>query len=319
MKIFDTVTTRDALPFDRLIPALESMFRSECVVPLRHVHEIPAPDGVMTSLIMPAWQPGRYFGVKTVNIAPGNAARGLPGLHSTYLLYDASTGVPLAQIDGNQITNRRTAGASALAAAKLARPDARRLLVVGAGQVASLLPDAYRAVLPIAHVTLWARSAERSAALVDTWRRQGIDAVATADLEAAVAQADIVSCATLATAPVIKGAWLRPGTHLDLIGSFTPAMREADDECFVGAGLYIDTDEALRKSGELLGPMSRGVFTPDAVRGTLADLCHGRATGRSSPDERTVFKAVGSALEDLAAAIMVYERDRAPGGGGEPG
>ena len=137
MKIFDAPTTRSALPFDRLIPALDAMFASGCEVPKRHVHEIAAPDGGrMTVLIMPAWQEGRYFGVKTINIAPGNGARGLPGLHASYMLYDAVTGVPLALIDGDEITTRRTAAASALAASKLARADARRLLIVGAGRTA---------------------------------------------------------------------------------------------------------------------------------------------------------------------------------------
>jgi ornithine cyclodeaminase len=116
-----------------------------------------------------------------------------------------------------------------------------------------------------------------------------------------------VSCATLATAPLIEGRWLRPGSHLDLIGSFTPAMREADDACFAGAALYVDTEEALQKSGDLLGPMSRGVFAPGDLRGTLAGLARGEVSGRRSAQERTVFKSVGTALEDLAAAILVYE------------
>lgn len=309
MKHFDAAAARAALPFDRLIPALEKMFIEGCEVPPRHVHTIPAPDGGgMTSLIMPAWQPGRYYGVKTVNIAPGNAALGLPGLHSTYLLYDAVRGVPLAQIDGNQITNRRTVAASALAASRLARPDARRLLVVGAGQVARLLADAYRAVLPIEQVRVWARSPQQAAALAEALRAQDVEAIATDDLAAASRAADIVSCATLATVPVVHGRWLQPGSHLDLIGSFTPAMREADDACFENASLYVDTMEALQKSGELLAPMSRGVFTATQVKGTLYDLCRAAVPGRQSAAERTVFKAVGTALEDLAAAILVYEQ-----------
>ena len=308
MRLFDAAATRAALPFERLIPALREMFRRDCAVPQRQVNEIAAPGGGgITSLIMPAWLPGSYYGVKTVNIAPGNAARGLPGLHATYLLYDANSGVPLAQIDGSEITARRTAAASALAATWLARPDARRLLVIGAGQVARLLPEAFRAVLPIERVDVWARAADKAAALAAACRAQGIDARAATDLEASVRQADIVSCATFATAPVVQGRWLAPGSHLDLIGSFTPQMREADDDCFAGASLYVDTDEALQKSGELLGPLSRGVFSKGDVLGTLAGLCRGAVHGRSASEERTVFKSVGSALEDLAAAILVHE------------
>jgi ornithine cyclodeaminase/alanine dehydrogenase-like protein (mu-crystallin family) len=305
MQVFDAAATRDALPFERLIPTLRALFEAGCTVPPRHVHEIAVPGAAgLTSLIMPAWVEGRCYGVKTINIAPGNAARGLPGLHASYMLYDATTGVPLALIDGDQVTTRRTAAASALAASWLARPDARQLLVVGAGRVARLLPEAFRAVRPIERVAVWARRADRAEALAADLRRAGFAAVATHDLAAAAHEADIVSCATLTTAPVLQGRWLRAGSHLDLIGSFSPTMREADDACFAGAALWVDTEEALMKSGELLGPMSRGVFAASDVRGTLA---RGEAAGRRSAAERTVFKAVGSALEDLAAAMLVCD------------
>ncbi len=308
MLIFDAAATRQALPFDRLIPALRAMFAAGCEVPPRQVHEIVAPDGArLTSLIMPAWLPGRCYGVKTVNIAAGNAALGLPGLHASYMLFDARTGAPLALIDGDQITARRTAAASALAASWLARPDARHLLVVGAGQVARLLPEAYSAVRPIDRVTVWARSGQQAQALARQLRDGGLAAEASTDLEAAAGAADIVSCATLASAPLIQGRWLRAGSHLDLIGSFTPAMREADDDCFDAAALYVDTEEALVKSGDLLGPLSRGVIRAADLRGTLATLARGQAQGRRSSDERTVFKSVGTALEDLAAAMLVME------------
>lgn len=308
MRFFDATATRSGLPFERLIPALRERFAQGCEVPLRHSHTVAAtPDGTMTSLIMPAWVPGRFYGVKTVNIAAGNARRGLPGLHSTYLLYDAVTGAPRAWLDGDQITSRRTAAASALAASWLARPDARHLLVVGAGQVARLLPEAYRAVRAIERVTVWARNVSQAGAMVAELREGGWDAHCAQSLEAAAAEADIVCCATLATEPVLLGRWLRPGSHLDLIGSFTPAMREADDDCFAGAAVYVDTEEALSKSGDLLGPMSRGVFGPGDVKGTLTQLVRGQANGRTAAEQRTVFKSVGTALEDLAAAMLVYD------------
>ena len=308
MKIFNTQETRDALPFDRLIAALRSMFVQGCEVPLRHTHTMVNTDGSQgTVLIMPAWQADRYLGIKTVNIFPGNSAKGLPGLFSTYVLYDARTGQPLASIDGNEITARRTAAASALAASRLARPDAKRLLVVGAGRVAALLPQAYRQVLPVEHVDVWARQPSQAQALVEALRAQQIDARIATDLAEAAAQADIVSCATLATAPVIQGAWLSPGCHLDLIGSFTPKMRETDDACVANASLYVDTLEAMQKSGDLLGPLSRNVISATSVCGTLADLCRSDVPARQSARERTVFKSVGTALEDLAAAVLVYE------------
>jgi ornithine cyclodeaminase len=309
MQIFDAQATRHALPFERLIPALRALFAAGCEVPPRHVHRIDPPAGEqaepLTSLIMPAWLPGRAYGVKIVNIAAGNTARGLPGLHGSYVLHDARTGVPLALIDGDQITARRTAAASALAASWLALPQAKHLLIVGAGQVARLLPEAHRMVRPIERVSVWARKSARAHALAAELRGQGFDARPVVDLPGAASQADIVSCATLATAPLIRGRWLRAGSHLDLIGSFTPAMREADDDCFRGARLYVDTDEALAKSGDLLGPLSRAVLSAADVAGTLATLSRGETAGRRSIHERTVFKSVGTALEDLAAAMLV--------------
>jgi ornithine cyclodeaminase/alanine dehydrogenase-like protein (mu-crystallin family) len=305
MKIFDAAQTRAALGFEALVPALRQMFERGCEMPARHVHTVPGSSGDMTVLVMPAWQAGRYFGLKTINIAPANATRGLPGLHATYLLHDADTGVPLAFIDGSELTACRTAATSALGASFMARPDARRLLVVGAGRVAQHLPAAYRSVLPIEEVQVWARRPDAAEALAAQWHAQGLPARAAPDLPAAVAWADAVSCATLSTQPVVQGAWLRPGTHLDLIGSFTPDMREADDACFRAARVAVDDAEAWRKSGELLGPVSRGVLAPQGP--TLATLCRGEAAGRTDVQERTVFKSVGCALEDLAAAVLVYE------------
>lgn len=313
MKIIDTIATREALPFKQLIPALKDMFIEGCHVPMRHTHTLDdANDTVVgTTLIMPAWQPGAYLGIKIVTIFPQNSLSGLPGLHSTYILYDAQTGVPLAQIDGNEITSRRTAAASALAASFLAPADARHLLVVGAGRVGSLLPEAYRVVRPIERVTVWDRKAEHADTMVQRLRREGIYAEVCTDIAAAAARADIVSCATLATEPIVRGAWLSTHNHLDLIGSFTPAMREADDACFGGDVLiYVDTAEALQKSGELLGPMSRGVFEADDVAGTLADLSRGTVQRLANAGGRTIFKSVGTALEDLAAAVLVFELNR---------
>lgn len=323
MQIIDAATTRSALPFDRLVRALRERFAAGCETPPRHVHEIAIPLGDaggdaaarrMTSLLMPAWVPGKFYGVKIINIAPGNAKRGLPGLHGSYLLFDARTGVPLAHLDGDEITARRTAAAAALAGSYLAREDASHLLVVGAGRVAALLPEAWRAVRKIERVTVWARRGDEAEKLAQQWRAEGFSAQTASDLAAACGEADIVSCATLATEPVVRGAWLAPGSHLDLIGSFTPAMREADDACFEDARVFVDTDEALTKSGDLLVPMAHGVLSVNDIRGTLTTLCKGVATGRRNATERTVFKAVGTALEDLAAAMLVFEARRAPPG-----
>ena len=312
MESIDTAAVAAALPFERLVPALRAMFAAGCEVPPRQVLRWGDGRGdEVTSLLMPAWQaptaaaPG-FYGVKIINVAPGNAARGLPGLHASYLLHDAATGRPLALLHGDEITVRRTAAAAALAASFLARADAGHLLVLGAGRVAAQLAQAHAAVRPLRRVSVWARRPDAAAALAAQFNAQGFAAQAVDDLPAAVAAADIVSCATLATAPVVQGAWLRPGSHLDLIGSFTPQMREADDDCLRGAALFADTEEALSKSGDLLGPLSRGVIAPQDLRATLAALCRGRHPGRRGAAERTVFKSVGTALEDLCAAVLAY-------------
>jgi len=308
MKHFDEAATRAPLGFEKLVPALRAAFAAEAQVPPRHVHSIETAGADKgTVLIMPAWSDAGFLGIKTINIFPGNSARGLPGLHATYVLYDARTGVPLAMMDGNEITARRTAAASALGASFLARGDARRLLVLGTGRIARMLPAAHASVRPIDEVTVWNHRPEGAEALAAQLRAEGWNAEAAVDLEAAVRSADIVSCATLATVPLVRGEWLAPGSHLDLIGSFTPAMREADVQCFAGARTFIDTNEALQKSGDLLDAIAAGTLRAQEVQGTLADLCRGQRPARMGSEERTVFKAVGSALEDLTAATLVWQ------------
>ena len=302
MRFIDPDTTRRHLGAAKLIEALRQMFIQGCEVPLRHTHTV----GEGTLLLMPAWRTGQRLGLKMVTIFPGNSARGQPGLHSIYLLFDAATGVPLAQLDGNEITSRRTAAASALAASFLARADASRLLIVGTGRVASLITEAIQVVRPLTEVVVWNHRAPSAEALAGRLREQGYNARASTDLAGAVAAADIVSCATLATTALIRGEWLRPGTHLDLIGSFTPAMCEADAACFARSRVYVDTLEALAKSGDVLRAIEAEVFNERQLAGTLTALCRGTCAGRSDTAQITLFKAVGTALEDLAAAELVF-------------
>lgn len=301
---FDARQVAQALPFDALVPALRQAFVQGCEVPARHPHNVGAAG---TALLMPAWREGACLGVKTVTIFPGNGALGLPGVHAIYALFSATTGVPLAVMDGSELTARRTAAASALAAGFLARADARHLVLVGAGRVAALLPQALHAVRPaLQTVQVWNRSPEAATQLARQLCAQGFEAEATTDLQAAVRQADIVSCATLATQALVQGDWLSPGTHLDLIGSFTPAMREADGRALARCRVWVDTEEALAKSGDLLQAAAEGAFDPATVQGTLAQLCRGTAPRRLRDDELTLFKSVGTALEDLAAAELVW-------------
>ena len=310
MRHFDPDATRQGLPLPPLVQALRRQFAQGCEVPLRHTHAVPGIDGAAAGmvLIMPAWRPGGRLGIKTVNVFPGNAAQGLPALHATYTLFDAATGRPLAQMDGGEITARRTVAASALAASFLARPGARRLLVVGAGRLARLVPAAMQAVCPsLQQVQVWNHRPAGAEVCAAAWRRDGWQAEAVADLETAVRAADIVSCVTLATAPLVRGEWLAPGAHLDLVGGFTPAMREADGACLRRARVWVDTTEALAKAGDILQAVAEGAFDPAATVGTLADLCRGTCTGRLSDAEITLFKSVGTALEDLAAAELLFD------------
>ena len=314
MQLVDADTTRRHLPFPALTAALRAMFVAGCEVPLRSAHKVGGDGdgdggggGGGTILLMPAWRAGARLGIKTVTIFPGNSSLGLPALHSTYLLFDAATGVPLAQLDGNEITSRRTAAAAALAASYLARDGARRLLILGTGRVAALLAEAMRVVRPIDEVVVWNHGPAHAQALAAALRAAGVNASATVDLEHAVQHADIVSAATLSTVALVRGVWLQPGTHLDLIGSFTPQMREADAECFARSRVFVDTPEALAKSGDVQGAIAEGAFSTGRLQGTLAELCAGTRPGRIDSTERTLFKAVGTALEDLAAAELVWD------------
>ncbi|MGI4950375.1 MAG: ornithine cyclodeaminase family protein [Janthinobacterium lividum] len=293
IRLYDAAALTAALPFDRLVPALREAFRHPAAAPPRHRHAL---DPAAALLLMPAWS-ADWLGVKIVTVHPGNGALGLDSVHSTYLLSRAATGQPVALMDGDTLTARRTAAASALAASYLARPEASRLLLVGAGRVAAMLPAAYRSVRPLHEVMVWNRGAERRDALVAALRTEGFDARAVENLAEAAGQADIVSCATLATTPLIEGRFLRPGTHLDLVGAFNPAMREADDAALAGP-VWADTEVALTECGEFVG------WEASRLRGTLQTLCRG-GPARPDPAAVTVFKSVGTALEDLAAAALV--------------
>jgi ornithine cyclodeaminase/alanine dehydrogenase-like protein (mu-crystallin family) len=308
MMLLDAGETRARLPLPALIEAVRSMFTQGCTVPLRHHHHFATGDAAEgTLLLMPAWQPAGFQGVKIVNVVPGNASRGVPALTSTYLLSDAASGAALAVIDGNEVTTRRTVAASALAAGYLARQEASNMLVIGAGRVARLLPEAHRCVRPIKSVAVFDINPANAEAMVAYLQTIGFEAETTSNLAEAAARADIISCATLSREPIVMADWLSPGTHLDLIGSFTPAMREIADGVLLRSSIFVDTETALTESGDLVQPIAAGVIDASAVRATLDDLCKGRHAGRLSDDEITLFKSVGTALEDLAAAIMVYQ------------
>jgi alanine dehydrogenase len=292
---------------EALIDALDAAFRAPVTAPGRQRYAIePAQTGARggTLLVMPAWKAGASLGIKLVTVYPDNALQGLPTVAATYLLLDASTGVPRALLDGEELTLRRTGAASALASRYLSAPDASRLTMVGTGRLAPHLIESHARVRPIREVRVWGRRAERAAAVAASSSRPQLRVEAVDDLEAAVRWADIVSCATLSQQPLVSGAWLRPGQHLDLVGAFNPQMCEADDEAIARAEIYVDTRVgALAESGEIVGAIARGVIGPRAVRAELTELASGRFK-RSHAAAITLFKSVGTALEDLAAAEL---------------
>ena len=309
MRIVSPDDIARVLTYPALIDALDAAFRGDIAVPVRHHHTIPQPGTDATLLLMPAWtQSGeRFVGCKVVTVFPDNAARGQPSLYGSYLLLSGETGEPLAVIDGRVLTAWRTACASALAARYLARADASHLVMIGAGALAPHLVRAHTSVRPITKVTLWNRTRSRAVQAAFGLAVTGIEVEVTDDLEAAVREADIVSCATLAEKPLIQGAWLKKGAHVDLVGGFTPKMREADDAAIRRARVYVDTRAgAMKEAGDIVQPLRRKVISKDDIQGDLFDLCRGTVKGRRRKDEITVFKSVGTAVEDLAAAMLVW-------------
>ena len=297
------------LTYPALIDALREAFRGEITVPVRHHHVMPQPGKEATLLLMPAWTESgeRFVGTKIVSVFPDNATRGKPSIYGTYMLMSGETGEPLAVLDGRVLTAWRTGCASALAASYLAREDAEHLVMVGAGALAPHLVQAHAAVRPIKRVTVWNRTRGNAVKLAFALAVTGIETEVTGDLEGAVREADIVSCATLSTTPLIEGKWLKKGTHVDLVGAYSPKMREADDEVIRKARVYVDTRAgALKEAGDIVQPMKKGILKKENVRGDLFELARGKAKGRTSDSQITLFKSVGTAIEDLAAAMLVW-------------
>jgi ornithine cyclodeaminase len=309
LRHFTTAEVEAGLDYPRLIEALNDAFRRGGErMPVRQSYDVGTDEAPGHLLTMPAWDRGRMLGVKLVSVFPRNAGRGLGAVSSLYVLLDAVTGQPRALVDGEALTNRRTAAASALASRYLSRPDSRTLLVIGTGHVAAHLPAAHRAVRPIDKVLVWGRNQQRAMALAEDLARLDFHAASIADLPAALAEADIVSCATTAREPLVMGRYLKAGTHLDLVGAFTPQMRESDDEAVCRARVFVDTySGALAEAGDLLQPIAAGVWRAEDVCGDLHELASGKRPGRMGEQEITLFKSVGAAVEDLAAASLLAD------------
>ncbi|HEY0929721.1 MAG TPA: ornithine cyclodeaminase family protein [Gemmatimonas sp.] len=312
------------LNWDALAAALTEAFLAPPAVPTRHAHALMAPGASEPAndvlLLMPAWN-AQHIGIKLVTVLPEAAKHGGHTVDASYLLLDRLTGAPRLLLDGESLTVRRTAATSAVAARALARPDADTLLVVGTGRLAAWMARAHVALRPtLRRVLVWGRRRESAEQLADTLRAEWLGAEwldagstitvqAIDSLEQGCSEAQIISCATTASEPVVRGAWLTPGTHIDLVGAFTPAMREVDDEAVLRAVLVVDDyAAALREAGDVLQPLANGTIARDHLQADLREVLQGVHPGRRHADDITMFKSVGHALEDLAAASLVFDR-----------
>lgn len=306
MIVLDTAAIEARHEPAALIDVIGRAFAGHTQVPPRGHYGLggEADDG--TLLLMPAWRTGGAIGVKIATVMPRNAAQGRPTVDGVYVLLGPD-GAALAVFDAKALTLARTAAVSAYAASILARPDARTLLMVGTGALAPHLIRAHAAVRAYDRVLVWGRSLDKAAALAVRLRAERLNAHPAPDLAAAVRDADVVSCATLSREPLVHGADLAPGVHLDLVGGFTPAMRETDDDAIRRASVFVDTLTALSEAGDLTQPIASGVLDASTVT-DLATLSLSAQRTRAA-GEITLFKSVGTALADLATAEYLVGAD----------
>jgi ornithine cyclodeaminase len=309
MHVFDAAAVHAALPWPYLIAALRKA----------HLGDMPASEVVVQSdpaggeaqfVTLPGWAPGGPVVVKMVGVFPQNAslAPPQPAVQGLVALFDGKTGGPLLVADGAAMTARKTAADSALGAAILAREDVEGLLIVGAGALAPHFAEAHMAARPsLRRVTIWNRTSARAEAVAAELRATGIVATATDDLDGAVARADIVSCVTMSDTALVKGALLRPGTHLDLVGAYLPTLREADDAALVRGTIFVDSRNNMKGGGDLSQAVASGAITWDAVKADLFELAQGKREGRTGAGQITVFKNNGGAHLDLFTASALSQ------------
>lgn len=307
MRIVTAADMNGALAWRPLVDALKAAHRAD---------EVDLGDTLLGSrgrklLVRSAWLGGMGAGVKAVTVYPDNpsAKSPRPSVQGSMLVFDEETGEPQALVDGAALTAWKTAADSALGADFLARHDVASMLMVGAGSMAEPLIRAHKAVRPsLSAVTIWNRSRPRAEALAARLDDLGMDISIADDLDAVVGEADLVTTATMTQTPILKGALLKPGAHVDLVGAFTPTMREADDDVLARGRLFVDCRHTtIGEIGELIDPMERGVVAEGDVRADYFDLAKG-AAGRESADEITVCKNGGGAHLDLMVARHVLDQ-----------
>ena len=307
MRFIDAEEVHRRLDFGSLVEALHAAHQEAPPEVERLTMAQPSREsGNDHFLLLPSWQRGQALGAKIITVFPDNASRqdGPPTIHAVFLLFDAEDGRPLATIDGTALTYRKTAADSALGAKLLSNPEPETMLMVGAGALAPYMVQAHLAVRPsIRRISIWNRTFARAQALADRLHPEGRELAVTEGLEAAAREADLICCATATTAPLIQGAWLKPGTHLDLVGGFRPNMREADDEAMRRSRVFVDSRWFTRgEVGDIDEPIASGAMTEADILADLFELCAGRHGGRRDETEITIFKNGGGGHLDLMSA-----------------
>ncbi|PWK18272.1 bifunctional Delta(1)-pyrroline-2-carboxylate/Delta(1)-piperideine-2-carboxylate reductase [Xanthomarina spongicola] len=298
--------------FSELIQELNQSFsNSNVIVPLRHHHDFPNPkvDSDSTLLLMPAWNPSKIAGVKIVTVSPENSQFDLPSIQGTYIYFDALKGSVKAIIEAKSLTVKRTAAASALASSYLSRKDSKSMLMIGTGALSINLIKAHVSVRPIENVYLWGRNINKAEAIAAELKNEKFNVYPIQSIEEKISEVDIVSCATLSKTPLVLGAYLKPGQHIDLVGAYRPTMREADDDTIKKTSVFIDTYQGgLKESGDIFIPLQSGVLKEKDIKADLFELCSNQKSGRKNNEEITLFKSVGHSLEDLTAATYYYNK-----------
>lgn len=298
--------------FTTLITEIKKVFVSSGIkVPLRHHHDFSNPkEGVdSTLLLMPAWNPGKEAGVKIITVSPNNGKYNLPSIQGTYVYFDAQKGMVKAILSAKSLTAKRTAATSALAASFLSKKNASSLLMIGTGELSTNLILAHASVRPIKKVYVWGRTFEKAQVICNELAAENFNIKAIENISAVISKVDIISCATLSKTPLVLGKYLREGQHIDLVGAYKKEMREADDEAIQKSHVFIDTYQSgLKESGDIVIPLQNGILKESDIKADLFELCSHKKKGRQNENEITLFKSVGHALEDLAAATYYFNK-----------
>jgi ornithine cyclodeaminase len=308
----DNITQIDAnfidthTDFPELIQELKRHFLDQnIVVPLRHHHDFPNPevDTDSTLLLMPAWNPSKNAGVKIITVSPKNGQFDLPSIQGTYIYLDATKGTIKAVLEAKELTVKRTAAASALASSYLSRKNSKSLLMIGTGALSTNLIKAHASVRSIDTVYVWGRNYEKAKKIASDLKSEFRSIHAIKTINEKISEVDIISCATLSKTPLVLGNQLRSGQHIDLVGAYKKDMRESDDDTILKASIFLDTFQGgLKESGDIVIPINSGILKREDIKADLIELAAGSSQGRISENEITLFKSVGHALEDLAAA-----------------